>query len=160
MIFYPKETMSTLKNLVSKANQIRNDEHFIVGVNRYIDAIKEFDNTIAEVAVIFNPATVAKMKNDKPPQLYKLKIDDIFVSKKEVQGEVIECDLESLKTEKLIAFMDDRKMIFDQLYIGTSVYDKLEQKSQKTVVFWETAYTTHEQGNSTFTVHNYKVVNL
>ena len=82
------------------------------------------------------------------------------MSKKFVQGEPIECDLESLKTEKLIEFMDDRKMIFDQLYIGGSVHEKLEQKSQKSVIFWETAYTTHEQGNNVFTIHNYKVVNL
>lgn len=151
---------STLKNLVQKAQQMRNDEHYIVGVNKFIDAIKEFDESIAEVAVIFNPATVQKMKNDKPPVLYKVKIDDLFISKKIVQGEAVECDLVSIKREDFISHMDDRKIIYDQLYIGNSVHEKLEMKSQKSVIFWETEYTTHEQGSNVFTIHNYKVVNL
>ena len=150
----------SLKTLVAKANQMRNDEHFIVGTNKFIDAIKEFDESISEVAVIFNPATVMKMKNDRPPVLYKVKIDDMFISKQIVQGESVEVDLVSLKTDKLISFMDDRKIIYDHVYIGQSIYDKLEQKSQKSVIFWETDYTTHEQGSNVFTVHSYKCVNL
>ena len=153
--------MSTnIKTLVQKANQMRNDEHFIVGVNKYIDAIKEYADDAAEVAVIFNPATVQKLKNDKTPILYKLKIDDVFISKRMQDGEAVECELKSIKTESFINHMDDNKMIFDHLYIGPTIYDKLEMKSQKTVIFWETAYTTHEQGNNVFTIHNYKVVNL
>ena len=139
---------------------MRNDEHFIVGVNKFIDAIKEWNNDIAEVAVIFNPATVQKMKNDKAPILYKVKIDDLFISKKLVDDEPTECELKSLKTQDFIDTMDDRKIIYDHVYIGPSVYDKLEMKSTKSVIFWETAYTTHDQGNNVYTIHNYKVVNL
>lgn len=152
--------MTSNLKLVQKAQQMRNDEHFIVGVNRFIDAVKEFNNEIAEVAVIFNPSTVQKMKNDKPPTLYKLKIDDIFISKKFNDDEMEECELKSIKTDDFINYMDDNKMIYDHIYIGPSIYDKLELKSQKSVIFWETNYTTHEQGNSVFTVHNYKCVNL
>ncbi len=151
---------TNLKTLVQKANRMRNDEHYIVGVNKYIDAIKEWNEDIAEVAVIFNPATVQKMKNDKPPTLYKLKVDDLFIAKKLVDGEAVECDLKSLKTDEFINHMDDNKMIYDHIYIGPSIYEKLEMKSTKTVIFWETAYTTHEQGNNVYTIHNYKVVNL
>ena len=68
--------MSALKSLVSKANQIRNDDHFIVGVNKFVDAISEYQEDIAEIAIIFNPATVSRLKNDKPPTLYRVKIDD------------------------------------------------------------------------------------
>ena len=152
--------MTTNLKLVQKANQMRNDEHFIVGVNKFIDAIKEWNNDIAEVAVIFNPATVQKMKNDKAPILYKVKIDDLFISKKLVDDEPTECELKSLKTQDFIDTMDDRKIIYDHVYIGPSVYDKLEMKSTKSVIFWETAYTTHDQGNNVYTIHNYKVVNL
>lgn len=152
--------MTTNLKLVQKANQMRNDEHFIVGVNKFIDAIKEWNNDIAEVAVIFNPATVQKMKNEKAPILYKVKIDDLFISKKLVDDEPTECELKSLKTQDFINAMDDNKMIYDHVYIGPSVYDKLEMKSSKSVIFWETAYTTHDQGNNVYTIHNYKVVNL
>ena len=151
---------SNLKSMVQKANRMRNDEHYIVGVNRFIDAIKDWNNEIAEVAVIFNPATVQKLKNDKTPVLYKVKIDDLFISKKLVDGEAVESELQSLKTTEFINHMDDNKMIYDHIYIGQNIYDKLEMKSAKSVIFWETAYTTREQGNNVFTVHNYKVVNL
>ena len=51
--------MSTLKGIVEKAAQIRNDEHYIVGHNKYIDHIKKYDESIYEVAIIFNPGTVS-----------------------------------------------------------------------------------------------------
>lgn len=157
--------MSALKTLVNKANQIRNDEHFIVGCNKYIDTVKKYNEYIAEIAIIFNPATVSRLKSDKPPTLYKVKIDDIFVTKKYADDlktliDVKDRDMESLKIEKFINHMDDHKIIYDQMYVGTAVYDKLELKSEKSVIFYETAYSTHEQGNNVFTIHNYKIVNL
>ena len=152
--------MSTLKGIVEKAAQIRNDEHYIVGHNKYIDHIKKYDENIYEVALIFNPATVSRVKNDQPPIMYKVRIDDIFISKKLVNGEPVEVRLESLKTDKFINHMDDAKIIYDQVYVGTSIYDKLEQKSEKTVIFFETDYTTHEKGSNVYTIHNYKVVNM
>ena len=151
---------ASLKTMVQKANRMRNDEHYIVGVNRFIDAVKQWNEDIVEIAIIFNPSTVQQLKNDKPPTLYKVKLDDLFITKMLVDGEEVECEPKTLKTQEFINHMDDNKMIYDHMYIGPSIYQKLEMKSTKTVIFWETAYTTHEQGNTVFTVHNHKVVNM
>ena len=151
---------ASLKTMVQKANRMRNDEHFIVGVNRFIDTIKQWNEEIAEIAIIFNPATVQQLKNDKTPTLYKVKLDDLFITKTIVDGEAVECEPKTLKTQEFINHMDDNKMIYDHLYLGPTVYQKLEMKSAKSVIFWETDYTTHEQGSNVYTIHNYKVVNL
>ena len=153
--------MSTnFKTLVQKANRMRNDEHYIFGVNRFIDTIKAWNDDIEEIALVFNPATVHQLKNDKPPTLYKVKLDDLFITKKKIDDEIVEIEPKSLKTQEFIDHMDDQKMIYDHVYIGPSVYQKLETKSNKAVIFFETTYTTHEQGNNVYTIHNYKVVNL
>lgn len=131
--------------LVEKALQLRNDETFTAGINKYMDILRAFDQDVKEVAMVMKPHKMQKSSFG-----YVAEIEDLVNPETKL----------SMFTEDFINHFDDKKVIYNQIYIGDAIYEKINVTNDQVVIFFKVDTDTFKKGRNTYTIHQYKVVNV
>lgn len=134
-----------MANLIKKAIQIRNDEMFICSLHQYCELVKEYKPDLKEIAF-----SLTKEKCEQSTFGYTAIIEAISDG---VTGD-------SIDSEDYIEHFDNNKRIYNRIYIGTNIYNKL-RGGVPSVLFVnlnESIYKNEKNEDMKF--HQTKVINI
>ena len=142
--------MSNLRDLIVQAKQKRNDEQFVVALNKYIPTLCKYakdklDKTINEAAFI-----VDCKKIEAQTYGFQAKILGIYNADSD----------ELLSDEQYVNYFDDANIIYDQLYISEAITNLIDRTKNNAVLFVETTTKTFKKGKDVYQSYPIKVINL
>ena len=140
----------SLRDLIVQAKQKRNDEQFVVALNKYIPTLckyakEKLDTTINEVAFIIDC-----QKIEAQTYGYQGKVLGVYNADND----------ELLSDEKYVEYFDDANTIYDQIYLSEAITNLIDRTKKNAVLFVGTTTKTFKKGKEIYQSYPVKVINL